>query len=181
MRLFVWVCWVGLISLTAISLDKTPAAAEPGAAPRGASFAELGQIKKFVSVAAQTQGTAEKLRLRSGELTDVMRALFLKSFPGVAFEMSGGPSAEGPERPRDVGFFICEVWTVGEEYMAAYHLDCNAGSYATLRTPVTLWNWSILGYGPKDDVPDAIRKGLQNMIEEFSIAFYKARGEGVSR
>ncbi len=181
MRLFVWGWWVGVISLAAICLDGAPAAAEPGAVSRVGSVAELRQIKKFVSVAAQTQGTAEKVRLKSGELTDVMRVLFLKSFPGVAFELSGGPSAEGPERLREAGFFICEVWTVGEEYIVAYHVDCNAGSYATLRTPVTLWNWSILGYGPKDDIPDAIRKGLHNMIEEFAVTFYKARGEGVSR
>jgi hypothetical protein len=146
--------------------------------PESSTSAELRQIKKFVSVEVQTQGTAEKLGLKAGELTDATRLTFLKSFPGVALEMSGAPSVDGTERLSQLGFLTCEVWTVGEEYMVAYHLDCNAGSYLLPRTPGTLWNRAILGYGPKHEIPDAVHNGLRNMIEQFAATFFKVKGDG---
>ena len=139
-------------------------------------FTELRQIKKFVSMEVQTLGTAEKIGLKSGELTDVTRLAFLKNFPGVALEVSSGPAQDGTERLSQLGFLTCEVWTVGEEYIVAYHVDCNAGSYFMPMTPGSLWNRSILGYGPKDDVSAEIRKGLRGMIEQFATSFFKVRG-----
>lgn len=177
MRVNARVWCAGIILLAWIALGGASFAAEPGEGSSAISFAELKQIKKFVSVEVQTQGTAEKLRLKSGGLTDAMRVAFLKNFPGIALEMSGGPSVEGTDRLREVGFFTCEVWTVGEEYTVAYHLECNAGSYLMPRTPGTIWNRSVLGYGPKDDVVDTIRKGLRSMLEQFATTFYKVRGE----
>lgn len=149
----------------------------PAAGGETASFSELKQIKKFVSIEVQTQGTAEKLGLRSGELTDALRGLFLKNFPGIAIEMSGGPSPGGSERLSQLGFLTCEVWTVGEEYTVAYHLDCNAGSYLMPSTPGTLWNRAILGYGPRDEISEAVHRGLQSMIEQFAASFFKVRAE----
>ena len=91
--------------------------------------------------------------------------------------MSGVPSGEGTERVREIGFFTCEVWTVGEEYTVAYHVDCNAGSYMMPRTPGTLWNRAVLGYGPKVDIADTIRNGLHSMVEQFATTFYTLRRE----
>ncbi len=164
--------------LMAFRIDGAPVSAMPGTGSEAAPFTELKQIRKFVSVEVQTQGTAEKLGLKSAELTDVSRLAFLKNFPGIALEMSGGPSVDGTERLNQLGFLTCEVWTVGEEYMVAYHLDCNAGSYLMPRTPGTLWNRAILGYGPKDEISDAVHKGLRSMIEQFATTFFKVRGEG---
>lgn len=177
MRFNVWVWCAGLVLAAGVSVDAGLADAQSGAGSSAMPFADLAQIKKFVSLEVQTQGTAEKLKLRSSELTDTMRLAFLKSFPGIALEISGGPSAEGMERMREVGFFTCEVWTVGEAYTVAYHMDCNAGSYLMPRAPGTLWNRSILGYGPKDDIFDTIYKDLLSMIDQFAVTFYKVRGE----
>ncbi len=80
-----------------------------GATPDVAPFAELSQIKKFVSVEVPSQGTAEKLGLKSGEMIDATRWAFLKDFPGIALEMSGGPSVDGTERLSQLGFLTCEV------------------------------------------------------------------------
>ena len=179
MRSHVWACCLGGILLAGIGPEGASFGAEPGAGSSVTSFAELTQIKKFVSIEVQTLGTAEKLRLKGGELTDAMRAAFLKNVPGIALEMSGGPSPEGTERLREIGFFTCEVWTVGEAYTVAYHLDCNAGSYSMPRSPGTLWNRAILGYGPKDEISDMVRHGLHSMIEQFATTFYKVRGEKV--
>ena len=103
--------------------------------------------------------------------------MFLKNFPGVALEMSGAISVDGRERLSQLGFLTCEMWTVGEEYMVAYHLDCNEGSYLMPRTPGTLWNRAILGYGPKDDISGAVYIGLRSMIEQFATTFFKVRGD----
>lgn len=162
--------------LIGLWLAGSPATAMAGTSTDVSPYADLKHIKKFVSVEVQTQGTAEKIGLKTGELTDATRLAFLKNFPGVALEMSGLSSADGTERLSQLGFLTCEVWTVGEEYMVAYHMVCNAGSYLMPRTPGTLWNRAILGYGPKDDIADAVHKGLRSMVEQFAETFFKVRG-----
>ena len=148
-----------------------------GAGSETQPSADLAQIKKFVAIEVQVQGTSERLGLRSGELTDQTRLIFLKNFPGVALEMSGTSSLDGKERLSQLGFLTCEVWTVGEEYIVAYHLDCNAGSYFMPGRPGTLWNRAILGYGPKGDISDAVHGGLRSMVEQLAATFFKVRAE----
>jgi hypothetical protein len=76
-----------------------------------------------------------------------------------------------------LGYLTCEVWTVGEEYIVAYHLDCNAGSYRMSRKPGTLWNRAILGYGPSGDISDAVHGGLRGMVEQLTAHFLRSRGK----
>ncbi len=162
--------------LVGVAPTASRAAPEADKHPERAPITELREVKKFVSVEVQTQGSAEKLGLKSAELTDLTRLAFLSNFPGVALEGSGGPSLDGVERPNQVGFINCEVWTVGEEYIVAYHVDCNAGPYVTPRAPNAVWGHALLGYGPKEQVPDSIRKGLRSLIEKFAVVFFKSRG-----
>ena len=91
------------------------------------------------------------------------------------------PKLQDNDVRRAHGFFTCEVWTVGEQYIAAYHVDCNAGSYTAQKNPGSLWNQAILGYGPRDEVSDAVRKGVRAMVELFAATFVTARTEGGSR
>jgi hypothetical protein len=166
------------LTLCALFVGTSPTAtwAEAEKHPERAPIAELQEIKKFVSVEVQTQGTAEKIGLKSAELTDLTRLAFLNNFPGVALEGSGGPLLDGVERPNQAGFINCEVWTVGEEYIVAYHVDCSAGPYVAPKTLNAVWGHALLGYGPKDQVPDSIRKGLRNLIEKFAVVFFRSRG-----
>jgi hypothetical protein len=152
-----------------------------GASPDSAALSDMRHIRKFVSVEVQTQGTAEKLGISGTELTDVTRVTLLNKVPGIALEGSSGPSPDASERLNQLGFFTCEVWTVGEQYIAAYHVDCSAGSYTMQKTPGSLWNQAILGYGPKDEVSDAVRKGVRAMVELFAATFSSARGDGTGR
>ncbi len=158
-----------------------PAVSALGANPDSVPVADMRHIKKFVAVEVQTQGTAEKLGINSAELTDVTRVTLLNKVPGIALEGSTGPSPDAPERPNQLGFFTCEVWTVGEQYIAAYHVDCNAGSYTAQKTPGSLWNQAILGYGPRDEVSDAVRKGVRAMVELFASTFSNARMDAGGR
>jgi hypothetical protein len=173
----------GMVSAILMTLvaNTSLAVTAQGASPESAPFAEFRQIMKFVSVEVQTQGTAEKIGLKRGELTDLTRLTFLKNLPGVPLEGSSGPPADGTERLNQLGFLTCEVWTVGEQYTVAYHLDCNAGSYVMPRMPGSLWNRAILGYGPKDQIHDAVNNGLQAMVEQFAVTFSKVRGNGAMR
>ncbi len=152
-----------------------------GAGADAVTLADMRQVRKFVAVEVQTQGTAEKLGISSAELTDVTRVTLLNKIPGIALEGSGGPAPDASERLNQLGFFTCEVWTVGEQYIAAYHVDCNAGAYTAQKTPGSLWNQAILGYGPKDEVSDAVRKGVRAMVELFAATFSSARGDGDGR
>lgn len=156
------------------------ATAEAGS-PESAALADMRHIRKFVAVEVQTQGTAEKLGISSAELTDVTRVTLLNKVPGIALEGSSGPSPDATERLNQLGFFTCEVWTVGEQYIAAYHVDCSAGSYTTQKTPGSLWNQAILGYGPKDEVSEAVRKGVRAMVELFATTFSNSRVDGGGR
>jgi len=166
-----------VVLLLAMGVYTAYAVPAQGVTPEAAPYSELRQIKKFVSIEVQILGTAEKLGLKSGELTDATRLTFLNNFPGVALEMSGAPSVDGTERLSQLGFLACEVWTVGEEYVVAYHLDCSAGSYLMPGRPGSVWNRVILGYGPKDEISDAVHKGLRSMIEQFATTFFKVRGD----
>ncbi len=176
-----WDRMTGVSMVTAIPLALgaclSLAAPAQGASPESAPFAEFKQIKKFVSVEVQTQGSAEKIGLKKAEMTDLARLTFLKKFTGVALEGSGGPPRNGTEPLNQLGFLTCEVWTVGEEYMVAYHVDCNAGSYLMPRMPGSLWNRAILGYGPKDQIREAVDTGLRTMIEQFAVTFLKVRSD----
>ena len=171
-RLFV------LLPLLGVGFLLAPAA--EGAGADSAALADMRHIRKFVAVEVQTQGTAEKLGISGAELTDVTRVTLLNKVPGIALEGSSGPSPGAPERLNQLGFFTCEVWTVGEQYIAAYHIDCSAGSYTMQKTPGSLWNQAILGYGPKDEVSDAVRKGVRAMVELFAATFSSARADGGS-
>jgi hypothetical protein len=172
--------WLSKVSaqVLALGMAMVSVVSAEGVNPEPSPFAELRQIKKFVSVEVQTQGTAEKVGLMSGELTDVTRLTFLRNFPGVALEGSAGPSPDGTERLNQLGFLACEVWTVGEEYIVAYHVDCNAGSYVRSKTSSSLWNRALLGYGPKDEVSAAVHNGLRSMVEQFATSFFSTRGDG---
>ena len=167
--------------LLLLGLDFLPAGPVLAANPDSVPVVDMRHIKKFVAVEVQTQGTAEKLGISGAELTDVTRVTLLNKVPGIALEVSSGLSTDAPERLNQLGFFTCEVWTVGDQYIAAYHVDCNAGSYTAQKTPGSLWNQAILGYGPKDEVSDAVRKGVRAMVELFATTFAGVRADGGSR
>lgn len=170
------ICRLSVLMLLGIGLF--PSLAVAIASPEVVPVTDMRHIKKFVAVEVQTQGTAEKLGISSAELTDLTRVTLLNKVPGIALEGSSGPSPDAPERLNQLGFFTCEVWTVGDQYIAAYHVDCNAGSYTAQKMPGSLWNQAILGYGPKDEVSDAVRKGVRAMVELFATTFASARAEG---
>ena len=170
--------WSVLLLLGIGFLPSTPVL---GANPESVALADMRHIKKFVAVEVQTQGTAEKLGISAAELTDVTRVTLLNKVPGIALEGSSGPSSDVSERLNQLGFFTCEVWTVGDQYIAAYHVDCNAGSYTAQKIPGSLWNQAILGYGPKDEVSDAVRKGVRAMVELFAATFSSVRADGGGR
>jgi len=167
--------------LLLLGIGLSPGAPVFGANQDAVPVVDLRHIKKFVAVEVQTQGTAEKLGISAAELTDVTRVTLLNKVPGIVLEASSGPSLDAPERLNQLGFFTCEVWTVGEQYIAAYHVDCNAGSYTPQKTPGSLWNQAILGYGPKDEVSDAVRKGVRAMVELFASTFAGVRADGGAR
>lgn len=173
------ICRLSVLMLLATGV--LPALSEALASPELVPVADMRHIKKFVAVEVQTQGTAEKLGISGAELTDVTRVTLLNKVPGIALEGSSGPAPDAPERLNQLGFFTCEVWTVGDQYIAAYHVDCNAGSYTTQKTPGSLWNQAILGYGPKDEVSEAVRKGVRAMVELFAATFASARADGGAR
>ena len=167
--------------LLLLGLEFLPAVPVLAANPDSVPVVDMRHIKKFVAVEVQTQGTAEKLGISGAELTDVTRVTLLNKVPGIALEVSSGVSTDAPERLNQLGFFTCEVWTVGDQYIAAYHVDCNAGSYTAQKTPGSLLNQAILGYGPKDEVSDAVRKGVRAMVELFATTFAGVRADGGSR
>ena len=77
-----------LFPMLAMSFSFAPSA--NGTAPDAALQNDMRQIRKFVAVEVQTQGTADKLGISGAELTDVMRVTLLNKVPGIVLEGSSG-------------------------------------------------------------------------------------------
>jgi len=64
------------------------------------------------------------------------------------------------------------VLTVGDDYLIAYYIRCEAGNSFHY-----FWKNEVLGFGSKDSVPDKIKKIIGEMIERLAIDFFTVRDE----
>ena len=119
---------------------------------------------------------AKNIGLDKKKLTDYLRLKIKNNFANMKFE-------ERPRKkykPREIGKIRFRVWVTGDNYPVAYHVKCEFWSAWDSEDPdydYRIWENAVLGYGSRDNVPDTIKKILDEMIEELAILFYKVRGE----
>ena len=63
--------------------------------------------------------------------------------------------------------------SVGSDYPIAFLAECSGGNYKK----IDIWKDRTLGFGAKSNVSDKARKLIDKCIEEFSIIFFKVKGE----
>jgi hypothetical protein len=115
---------------------------------------------------------SSKIGLNDEELTNYVKLRFKNSFAGVQYKNLGN-NISNVSNKSAVGYLWCGVWTVGDDYPIAYHIECRFGS---MQNPRILTD-AVLGYGNKNNVPDTIKKSLDDMMSRFAIQFFKTRGE----
>ena len=113
------ICRLSVLMLLATGL--LPALPEAPRQPRACSCGRHAAHQKFVAVEVQTKALL-KLGISGAGLTDVTRVTLPTKCRGSRSKASSGPAPDAPERLNQLGFFTCEVWTVGDQYIAAYHV-----------------------------------------------------------
>lgn len=109
-------------------------------------------------------GSAEKLGLDSERLNDYLNLRFVDNLK----DYSSAVSAKNEE----LGFFVCEVWTVRENYPIALHTTCRA---STLNEKED-WHNGLLGIETKESLKSTVKATLNDFVEEFAVFFLKAKG-----
>ena len=148
----------------------------------------LSGIESFGIISVQTRGNAAEVGLEESQLTDYLRLKFKNNFAGVKFhdlvgqfisDETGAVLAylamlsQNEEEAKKVGTIRCFVWTVGKNDAVAYHVWCEAGDWMKGR----IWDREVLGFDHPSKVALSVKNDLRELIENFAVVFFKARGE----
>lgn len=144
-------------------------------------YPEFLDLEFFGNIRVVIEGEdAEEIGLDSDELTEFLRLKYKNNFAGFPYkDVFAEEDAEKLiESLQDevlqsmTGVIIVNVWIVGTNYPIAYHIETTAGSLAEMS-----YENAVLGYGSSENVPDHVKKTINDMVEGLAIAFYKTRGE----
>lgn len=92
----------------------------------------------------RTTGIADGIGLNSGDLTKYAKLRFKNNFSYIDYieEDILDNCILLPEiEQKKIGSLFITVWTVGEDYPIAYHVECKVGSCFT-----SFWKDACLGY-----------------------------------
>lgn len=138
-----------------------------------ALYGDLKKIEYFGSIHVHLKNTdSTKIGLNEEELGDFLRLRYRNNFGNVPYKDLGAKRLDVKDKSA-MGYLWCGVSTVGDDFPIAYHVECKVGSMAN----PTILSDAVLGYGNKRNVPESIKKSLDNMISQFAIQFFKTRGE----
>lgn len=136
-------------------------------------YGDLRKIESFGFIHVHVKNSKEKgLRPDEKELTDYLKLRFKNNFANVPFKDQSANLSNILESEK-IGRLWCGVWTVGSDYPVAYHVECKAGPFSK---PEMLSD-EHLGYGNSRNVPDQLRKSIDEMVSEFAVRFFKTRKE----
>ena len=140
-----------------------------------ARYGDLKKIKYFGSIHVHLKNEkSTKIDLNEEELVDYLRLRYKNNFGSVPYRNLGVNMVTlGLKEASTVGRLWCGVWTVGDDFPVAYHVECSFGSMERLQ----ILTDAALGYGNKKNVPETIKKTLDDMLSQFAIQFFKTRGD----
>lgn len=104
-------------------------------------------------------GSAQKLIDRNG-MDDYLKLRFINDLK--AYNEESDP----------VSLFVCEIWTVRENYPIALHIKCRATVFNSSED----WSNESLGITEESKVKDTVKTVLSGFVEEFAVFFLKAKG-----
>jgi hypothetical protein len=139
------------------------------------AYSGFKTIEEFGRIGVYLEGSAGKIGMEKEGLTDYLRLRFKNSFSGMTFKQAENIFKLwlDKEKAKKNGSIIVKIWTVGDDYPIAYHIEIGAGNLTNS------WEYktAMLGYGSKNNVPNSIRESISKLIDELAVAFFKARGE----
>ena len=176
--LFFFILLMGLIFKPCFSEDENKMRALE--AVKKLLYEDFKEIESFGTIWVLFEGEdAQNIGLNEQELTDYVKLRFKNNFGKVKYQDiskdkgKGNTIFENEAEAKKIGCIRFLVWVVGVDYPIAYYVKCEAGNFKNF----LIWSDAVLGYGSKENVPDSIRKSLNEMIERLAIDFFKARGE----
>ncbi len=141
-------------------------------------YGGLKTIKSFGFIHVNVEGTERQAQkneigLSGDDMTGFLRLRFKNNFAQIPFREDlsalGKPEAEQVV----VGYLWCQVWTVGDSYPVAYHVQCRMGNMKNLQ----ILSDANLGYGNKDAAIRAVHNALDRIVTNFAKTFFRVRGE----
>ncbi len=177
-RLFILlILGVSLSSPALAQEEKTPFSEEAIKKHEKHRYDVFKEIQSFGWIYVYITGDVKKIGLSEAELTGYVKLRFKNNFAKTKYKAV--PRKKWPylfandSEARKVGSLSFRVWVIGDDYPIVYHVKSEAGNFEDLQ----IWIGEYLGVGSKENVPDTIRKTLNQSIEELAIVFFKARGE----
>ncbi len=128
-------------------------------------FGEFREVQSFAMIAVSLVGDAEKIGLDAEELTRYAKSQFKNHFSRIRYEDVSKDSGRS-------GNLTFRVWVVGREYPVVYHIRCDAGNFEN----PAIYTEEVMGHSSPGAASEAIKTILGEMIREFSVIFFRARG-----
>ncbi|MEX0958010.1 MAG: hypothetical protein WDZ63_01840 [Burkholderiales bacterium] len=168
----IFLCFLSVVTFAQDSVDRK--------ALERMLYGDLTRIESFVVIYVLVQGTdlwkadsENEIGLSSAQMSDYLRLRYRNNFADIPYvELTEGLFGS-EEINRTRGRLWCAVWTVGDSYPVAFHVECQIG---TLHEPNVLRR-AVLGYARKELAIEEIRKEIDSMLTEFAQVFFRVRGE----
>ncbi len=156
--------------------EEVPAAEVPVEEPvlGDPRYKELAQAKYLFDVDVRMQGSLTRIGFTQDGLTAYIDEEVARIYPmlerrEIDFDENGRP--QRPFLSRDWGYLDVSIWTVGDEYPVAYHLEVEFGGYDAYSRTLTK---SILGYSEAKSLTEEniLHQTLTNLLESTKTAIF---------
>ena len=79
------------------------------------------------------------------------------------------------------GALYCRIWTVGDDYPVAFHINCRLWGYGDYKfKALSKFEYSFLGYNSKERLDDEIDKVLRDIVADIASQFLSAKDKTMS-
>ena len=132
-------------------------------------------IESFSSIGVYLRGKAEGIGLNQSELSNFLKLRFKNSFAGTSYKETDFATImdEREVQQSKRGDIAITVWTVGNDYPIAFHIEIGSGNYLNLGQYKT----AFLGYSSKQKITESVKKSITELVDDLAVSYFKARGE----
>ena len=125
-----------------------------------------------ISPSVQFNGTAEEVGLRQAPLESFLKLRLRNDIQGLEFcDSSSGGLTQGGLK------LILTVWTVGDSYPVAYHLDFSSFVVFAPNGFNNPFEASYLGYANPEALEGEIETAIEEAIQIMGVSYLKGVGE----
>ena len=138
-------------------------------------YSGFKSIESFSSIGVYFNGTAKDIGLNKDELTNFLKLRFKNSLAGTTYKKTDFEKImnESDAQQSKRGDIAIKLWTVGNDYPIAFHIEISSGNYSNLGQYKT----AILGYSSKEKILESVKKSITELVDDLAVSYFKARGE----